>query len=98
LDRKSILQYFLTQVKRATLAGKKAMLKTAGERVVEASTATAVAKAAREETKKLVAQARPLKLVCSQPESDWSQSKEASGGARERQKEMLDANLEVDLE
>jgi hypothetical protein len=60
--------------KRAMLASTEAMLKTVGERAVEASTATAVAKAARDEAKKLVAQVVALKLVCSQPESDWSQS------------------------
>ena len=73
--------------KRAALAGAEATLRESRAMVGEAFANTARAKSAKEEAKKLASQALPLKLVCSQPSSDWSE--EVCEGARERKKEML---------
>jgi hypothetical protein len=83
--------------RRGVLASAEAMLRTVKLRAVEASTVTAAARTARDEARKLVSQAVTLKLVCSAPESDWSQSEEASGGVKDRQKDMLVASLEEEV-
>ena len=64
---------------------------------MEASTDTARARSDRDEARKLVAQAVTLKLVCSAPSSDWSQSEEAGGGVRERQRDLLEASLVAEV-
>ena len=72
------------------------MLREVKLRAVEASTDTARARSDRDEARKLVAQAVTLKLVCSAPSSDWSQSEEAEG-VRERQRDLLEASLVAEV-
>ena len=82
--------------RRGVLFSAESMLRDAKLKAVEASTVTARARSARDEARKLVSQAVTLKVVCSAPESDWSQSEEPSGGARERQRDLLEASLVVE--
>ena len=77
----------------SVLFSAESMLRDVKLKAVEASTVTARARSARDEARKLVAQAVTLKVVCSAPESDWSQSEEAGGGVRERQRDLLEASL-----
>ena len=64
----------------SVLFSAESMLRDVKLKAVEATTVTARARSARDEARKLVSQAVTLKVVCSAPESDWSQSEEASGG------------------
>ena len=80
----------------SVLFSAESMLRDVKLKAVEATTVTARARSARDEARKLVAQAVTLKVVCSAPESDWSQSEEASGGVRERQRDLLEASLVVE--
>jgi hypothetical protein len=82
--------------RRGVLFSAESMLRDVKLKAVEASTVTARARSARDEARKLVSQAVTLKVVCSAPESDWSQSEEASGGVRERQRDLLEASLVVE--
>ena len=77
----------------SVLFSAESMLRDVKLKAVEASTVTARARSARDEARKLVSQAVTLKVVCSAPESDWSQSEEAGGGVRERQRDLLEASL-----
>ena len=80
----------------SVLFSAESMLRDVKLKAVEATTVTARARSARDEARKLVSQAVTLKVVCSAPESDWSQSEEASGGVRERQRDLLEASLVVE--
>ena len=82
--------------RRVTLAGVEATLRETRVMVGEASADTALAKSAKEEARKLANQALTLFVVCSKPSSDWSE--EIEGGARERKREMIEADLEKDME
>ena len=82
--------------RRGVLFSAESMLRDVKLKAVEATTVTARARSARDEARKLVSQAVTLKVVCSAPESDWSQSEEASGGVRERQRDLLEASLVVE--
>ena len=77
----------------SVLFSAESMLRDVKLKAVEATTVTARARSARDEARKLVSQAVTLKVVCSAPESDWSQSEEAGGGVRERQRDLLEASL-----
>jgi hypothetical protein len=79
-----------------TLASVEATLKETRVMVGEAAAKTALAKSARDEARKLAKQAMAMHVVCSQPSSDWSEEREE--GARERKKELLEADMEKDLE
>jgi uncharacterized membrane protein len=61
----------------SVLFSAESMLRDVKLKAVEATTVTARARSARDEARKLVSQAVTLKVVCSAPESDWSQSEEA---------------------
>ena len=80
----------------SVLFSAESMLRDVKLKAVEATTVTARARSARDEARKLVSQAVTLKVVCSAPESDWSQSEEAGGGVRERQRDLLEASLVVE--
>ena len=80
----------------SVLFSAESLLRDVKLKAVEATTVTARARSARDEARKLVSQAVTLKVVCSAPESDWSQSEEASGGVRERQRDLLEASLVVE--
>ena len=82
--------------RRGVLFSAESMLREVKLRAVEASTDTARARSDRDEARKLVAQAVTLKLVCSAPSSDWSQSEEAEG-VRERQRDLLEASLVAEV-
>jgi hypothetical protein len=82
--------------RRGVLFSAESMLRDVKLRAVEASTDTARARSDRDEARKLVAQAVTLKLVCSAPSSDWSQSEEAEG-VRERQRDLLEASLVAEV-
>ena len=81
----------------SVLFSAESMLRDVKLKAVEATTVTARARSARDEARKLVSQAVTLKVVCSAPSSDWSQSEEAGGGTRERQRDLLEASLVAEV-
>ena len=80
--------------RRGVLFSAESMLR---EVKLRAAPLPARARSDRDEARKLVAQAVTLKVVCSAPESDWSQSEEAGGGVRERQRDLLEASLVAEV-